>query len=685
MSQGKVGLPANAYTPLKEGEKYIPVIPASETVAEITKRSVITGIIMAILFSFAAAYLGLKVGQVFEAAIPIAILAVGMSVIFKKRKNTILENVIIQSIGSASGVIVAGGIFVIPALYILDLNPSLLHTFIVTALGGSLGVLFLIPLRKFFCVEEHGNLPFPEATATTEILVTGEAGGEHAKVLVTSMLVGGFYDFIAEVIHLWDKHLSSAKLLFGLGEKLADKAKMVFKIDALAALLGLGYIIGIKYSAIIVGGSILSYLVLVPAFFFIGQHIPEVIYPGTQIIANMDEVMLFDTYVRPIGIGAIACAGIIGILKNGKVIIGSFSVGFREIFKGKSDAPTTDTERTQKDLPMKTIVWGSLLISALIFIFFLTLSSVKISIISLLLILILCFLFTMVAARAIAIVGINPVSGMTLVTLIISSVILVNVGLSGTQGMIVALLVGTVVCTSLSMSGAFITDLKIGYWLGSTPLSQQKYKFIGVLVSAFSVSLAILLINEAFGFVLPSGVTNPEVPAPQGNLMAAIISSLMSNEPVPWMLYGLGVIIAVMLEMVGVAPLAFALGMYLPIQLNVPLLIGGFLAWLVSRSSKDEELGKQRRERGTLIASGFIAGGALMGVLGAVMNLDQIGTPVRFISVGVEYVMDAGRWIRGDEAAWFIEYGQIISLIAFIGLCTYLYLDAKNAASNKNK
>jgi len=679
MEQVKKGLPENAYTPLKEGEEYIPVIPASKTVAEITNRSVIAGIIMAILFSFADAYLGMKVGQVFEAAIPIAILAVGMSLIFKQRKNTILENVIIQSIGGASGAVVAGGIFVLPALYILDLNPSLIHSFIVTALGGMLGILFLIPFRKYFCMEEHGNLPFPEATATTEILVTGETGGNQAKVLVTSMIIGGLYDFIVEVIYLWDKHLSSAKLFLGLGERLVEKARFVIKIDAVAALLGLGYIIGIKYSAIIVGGSVLSYLVMVPAFFFLGQHIPEALYPGTIPIRDMDVVTIFGTYVRPIGIGAIACAGIIGILKNGKIIISSFAVGFRELFKGK-DQPTTikeETQRTQLDISMKTIIIGSLIITALVFIFFLTISSFTVSLVTLLIILVLCFLFTMVAARAIAIVGVNPVSGMTLVTLIISSVILVNVGLSGSSGMIIALLVGAVVCTSLSVSGAFITDLKIGYWLGSTPRHQERYKFIGVLVSAISVSIAILLINEAFGFVLPSGVSNPEVPAPQGNLMAAIISSLMSNQPVPWLLYGLGVLIAIMLEMVGVAPLAFALGMYLPIELNAPLLIGGFLGWLVAKSSKVEKISKARKERGTLIASGFIAGGALMGVLGAALRLDQIGTPVRFISVGIGYFQQAGKWVQASPAAWFVEYGEWISLIAFIGLCAYLYFDAK--------
>ncbi len=680
MEPKKVGLPDNAYTPLKKGEKYQPIIPANSTTAEITYRSVITGLIMAVLFSFAAAYLGMKVGQVFEAAIPIAILAVGMSVLYKKRKNTLLENVIIQSIGAASGTVVAGGIFVIPALYILNLNPSLINTFVVTSLGGMLGILFLIPLRKYFCMDEHGNLPFPEATATTEILVTGETGGTEAKVLVTSMLIGGLYDFIVEVIHLWDKHLSSAKLLLGLGQKLADKAKMVFKLDALAALLGLGYIIGIKYSAIIVGGSVLSYLVMVPAFYFLGQHVPDIIYPGKQLIASMDEITIFGTYVRPIGIGAIACAGIIGILKNGRIILSSFSVGFREILKGKSQIAMEKPERTQMDLSMKTIVVGSLLIAVSVFIFLLTLTSLKISVVSLIIILILCFLFTMVAARAIAIVGVNPVSGMTLVTLILSSIILVNMGLSGPKGMVLALLVGAVVCSSLSVSGGFITDLKIGYWLGATPRNQERFKFLGVLVSAASVSFAILLINEAFGFVLPNGVTNPDVPAPQGNLMAAIISSLMAKEPVPWLLYGLGAIIAFMLEMVGVAPLAFALGMYLPIQLNVPLLIGGSLAWLVGRSSKKESVTKLRKDRGTLIASGFIAGGALMGVLGAVFHLDQIGTPVRFISVGVKYVQAANRWVTGAPAQWFIDYGQWISLIAFIGLCSYVYFDAKRGA-----
>ena len=694
------GLPANAYTPLKKGEEYTPYIPSNQSPHEVTFRSVGIGVIMAIVFSFAACYLGLVAGQVFEAAIPIAILAVGMAGLYARR-STILENVIIQSIGSASGVVVAGAIFTLPALYILGLEVNLLHTFIACTLGGFLGILFLIPLRRFFCVEEHGNLPFPEATATTEILTTGETGGQSAVVLVISMIVGGLYDFFVEAMHVWPKALRTDVLIPKIGAVLGEKARWVLKLDATAALFGLGYIVGLKYASIIAAGSILSFLVFLPLIFHFGQHIPGIIPPGSIPIADMSELQIFTNYVQKIGIGAIAMAGFLGIAKMSKIIVSSFKVGLQEMTHG---AHSSSQKRTDLDIRIKWVVAmiaGTIMTTFVAFWIFAAPAggigfSLKAALVGVFIIASLAFLFTPVAARATAIVGVNPVSGMTLITLIISSLILLAVGLSGTVGMTVALIMGCVVCTALSTSGAFVTDLKIGYWLGATPRNQQRWKFLGVVVSAISVSLAILLIHKAYGFTLGGGILNggapnPTIPAPQGNLMAVIIKSLMIESQIPYLLYAMGALIAILLEMIGISPLAFALGMYLPIQINMPLLVGGIIAHLVSKKSKNikNERESSPRERGTLIASGFIAGGALMGVAGAFLNLNEIGKPVRFISVGVKFIQetiaDTGKsiWHAGAHLPYYDSIiGQLISLAAFIGLCLFCYY---YAVGKKNK
>ncbi|MBN1781455.1 oligopeptide transporter, OPT family [bacterium] len=695
-SQEIKGLPSNAYTPLKKGETYVPYVPADKSMHEITARSVIIGVVMAIVFSFAACYLGLVAGQVFEAAIPIAILAVGLASRFTRR-STILENVIIQSIGSASGVVVAGAIFTLPALYILGLKANLLHTFIACTLGGTLGVLFLIPLRRYFCVEEHGNLPFPEATATTEILTTGETGGKSAVVLVVSMIVGGVYDFLVEAMHVWPKALRTDVLLGRAGSALADKARWVFKLDATAALFGLGYIVGVKYASIIAAGSILSFLVFLPLIFHFGQHIPAVVPPGSIPIADMSELQIFSNYVQKIGIGAIAMAGFLGIAKMGKIIVSSFKVGLQEIGHGMQGSTTQ--VRTDTDMRIKwviVLIAGTILAALAAFWIFASPAgstgfAFKAAGIGILIVVLLSFLFTPVAARATAIVGVNPVSGMTLITLIISSLVLVSIGLTGNVGMTVALIMGCVVCTALSTSGAFVTDLKIGYWLGATPRNQQRWKFLGVVVSALSVSLAILLIHKAYGFtvgggILEGGVPNPAIPAPQGNLMAVIIKSLMIESQIPYLLYGMGALIAILLEMIGISPLAFALGMYLPIQINMPLLVGGIVSHMVNKKSEkmQESPESSPKERGTLIASGFIAGGALMGVLGAILNLQidwaNIGKPIRFISVGVKFAMqtmaETGKtvWDIGEHLHYYDTIaGQLISFAAFLALCVFCY------------
>ncbi|MBC7361406.1 MAG: oligopeptide transporter, OPT family [Candidatus Aminicenantes bacterium] len=665
METSKKSLPPEAYRELAPGEKYTPLVPADKIIPEVTTRSVLWGLFMALFFTFSMAYLGLKVGTVPEAAIPIAILAVGIGYTYS-RKNTILENVIIQSIGAASGALVAGAIFTIPALFIIGLPIDIFKIFLSTFLGGCLGILFLIPLRRYFCVEQHGKLPFPEATATTEILVSGEGGGAQAKPLILGVIVSGLYEFLAIGIRLWNEVITFRFLPFM--DKLAEKSRMVLKIDALSAFLGLGYVIGLRYNAIIVAGGLLSHFGFIPIIWFLGQHFPEAIYPGKIPISQMSEVQIFSTYVRNIGIGAIFMAGVIGIIKSMPIMVRSFSLGFSEILKGKQAGGSNETIRTERDLKMSTIIAGLILTSIALFLYFLWISNIKFALIGVIICLLLSFLFTTVAANAIAIVGTNPVSGMTLITIILSSVILIGAGLSGKEGMAVALLIGAVVCTALSVSGSFITDLKIGYWIGATPRNQERFKFTGILVSALTVGVAIFILDKAFSF--QSGA----LAAPQANLMAAVIKSLMSREPVTWLLYGIGAAVAIVAELSKIPPLAFALGMYLPLHLTTPLLLGGFLSYLVKNSTKDKELAEKRHNRGMLISSGFIAGGALMGIVLAVLKLANLD---HYVSLGIPMVMENGRWVDGPPAAWFSQYGEIISLVAFIVLIGFVYWQSK--------
>jgi len=667
METSRKSLPPEAYQELPPGRSYTPFVPADQALAEVTTRSVIWGLFMSLFFTFSIAYLGLKVGTVPEAAIPIAILAVGIGYGYR-RKSTILENVIIQSIGAASGALVAGAIFTIPALYILGLPTDIVKIFLSTFLGGALGILFLIPLRRYFCVEQHGKLPFPEATATTEILVTGESGGAQAKALVLGIAVSGVFEFLAIGVRAWNELITFRFLPFM--DRLAVKTKMVLKVDALSAFLGLGYVIGLRYNAVIVAGGLLSHFAFIPAIWFLGQHLPGPLYPGTVPISEMSEVQIFTTYARSIGIGAIFMAGVLGIIKSMPVMVRSLSVGFREIFKGRTAGAAAAAKRTDRDLKMSTIILGLLATATGLFLYFLWISNVKFALIGTVICVVLAFLFTTVAAYAIAIVGTNPVSGMTLITIILSSVILIGAGLSGEQGMAVALLIGAVVCTALSISGSFITDLKIGYWLGATPRNQERFKFTGVLISALTVGVAIYILDRAFSF--QSGT----LAAPQANLMAAVIKSLMSREPVTWLLYGIGASVTIVAELAKVPPLAFALGMYLPLPLTTPLLVGGFLSHLVKKSTKDAALAEKRHNRGTLIASGFIAGGALMGIVLAVLKLSNLD---RFVSWGIPLVEEAGRGVAGTPRAWFNAYGEVISLVAFVLLIGFVYWDARRA------
>jgi putative OPT family oligopeptide transporter len=668
--QNKMDLPKNAYSELKPGEKYMPIIESSKSIHEVTFRSVGWGIFMAVLFSAAAVYLGLKVALVFEAAIPISILAVGLSSVFWRR-STILENVILQSIGAASAAVAAGAIFVLPAIYILGLDKTVginvFKLFIVAMFGGFLGILFLIPFRKYFVSDMHGKFPFPEATATTEVLVTGEKGGKHAITLVLAAGFAAVMDFLILSARTWVEEIHSTMVSFGAD--FYEKTKMVLKVDILASLTGLGYIIGLRYTAVIVAGSFVSWFILIPIISHIGAYITVIVPPAsTKLISVMSADDIFKIYVQKIGIGAIAAAGIIGIIKSSKVIIGAFTKGFKEMFS-KIDTSEKKSIRTDKDLKMSTNILGIgfIAIAILFFFKFAILNSTgapwKLSFIALIVVLIIGFLFTSVAARAIAIVGTNPVSGMTLMTLILTSVVMSAVGLTGDYGMLSALLIGGVVCTSLSVAGAFITDLKIGYWIGSTPWNQERFKFIGVLVSAITATLVIILLQKTEGFIVSAQHPSP-LPAPQATAMAAVLKAFMSAENVPWILFGLGVIIALIMEMAAVPTLAFALGMYIPQQYNVPLMLGGLISYLLVKMSKDKEIGQARREKGTLIASGFIAGGAIIGVISALLKLPKW-----------DVILNTG---LADK-----PIGQLFALLAYVLVLAYIFFFAWRV--NKNK
>lgn len=622
------GLPENAYRELKEGEEYKPIMSPNKSYPEVTPWSVFMGIVMTVIFSAAAAYLGLKVGQVFEAAIPIAIIAVGLSGALK-RKNALGENVMIQSIGASSGAIVAGAIFTLPALYILqakypELTVDFAKVFMSSLLGGVLGILFLIPFRKYFVSDMHGKYPFPEATATTQVLVSGESGGSGAKVLLVSGLIGGLYDFIVSTFGYWSEVFTSRVLPYG--EVIADKAKMVFKLNVGAAVLGLGYIIGFKYSFIISCGSMLVWFVIVPLMnLLFGGEVIDLMGTGiATTISEMSPEQIFREYGRHIGIGGIATAGVIGIIRSAGIIKSAFGLAAKEL-KGGTDS-TASTVRTQKDLPMKIVAIGIIvtLVVTFLFFYFGVVDNLLHAVIAIIVVGVIAFLFTTVAANAIAIAGTNPVSGMTLMTLILASVVMVAAGLKGTAGMTAALIIGGVVCTALAVAGAFITDLKVGYWLGSTPIKQQSWKFLGTLVAAATVGGVMIILNKTYGFVGENALV-----APQANAMAAVIEPLMSGGGAPWLLYGIGAIISIALAFLGVPALAFSLGMFIPLELNLPLMVGGAIAWFVSTRSKQEKLNTARKERGTLIASGFIAGGALMGVVSALIRFAGFNLTVK--------------------------------------------------------
>lgn len=647
MEEKRTTLPENAQRELKPGEKYEPLLSPQKNYPEVTPYSVCVGLVMVIIFSAAAAYLGLKVGQVFEAAIPIAIIAVGLTSALGKNGG-LGQNVIIQSIGGCSGAVVAGAIFTLPAIYILGVEVNFMQMFLSSLLGGILGILFLIPFRKYFVKEMHGKYPFPEATATTQVLVSGEGGGNNAKTLILSGLVGGLYDFIIATFGAWSETITTT--VTSVGQHIADKAKVVLKLNTGAAVLGLGYIVGLKYAFIICCGSFLVWLVIIPLMNLIwGGQVIDLMNSGiAQTIGDMSADQIFKEYARHIGIGGIATAGIIGIIKSFGVIKSAVGLAAGEFTK-KPGAKAEACDRTDEDMPMKSIVFGIVIALLAIFAFFAlggVVENIWQALVGVLIVGIISFLFTTVAANAIAIVGSNPVSGMTLMTLIIASLILVAVGLKGNAGMAAALVIGGVVCTALSVAGSFVTDLKIGYWIGTIPKKQEIWKFAGVAVAAATVCGVMLVLNKTFGFTGDNALV-----APQANAMAAVIQPLMNGGGAPWVLYGIGALIAIILTMCKIPALPFALGMFIPIDLNLPLLVGGGISWFVGSRSKDAKVNAERQEKGTLIASGFIAGGALMGVVSAIL---------KFANVNV-YLTD-----------WQAMYGEAIAIIPYIALIVFM-------------
>lgn len=645
------GLPENAFRELAADEQYVPVMKPAHDQQEVTPYSVGMGLLMAIVFSAAAAYLGLKVGQVFEAAIPIAIIAVGLSQALKK-KNALGQNVIIQSIGACSGVIVAGAIFTLPALYILqasypDIAVEFYQIFLSSLLGGILGILFFIPFRKYFVKDMHGKYPFPEATATTQVLVSGQVaaneGGGQAKTLIIASLIGGVYDYIVATFGWWAETVTTTAA--GWGQALMEKTKLVLSCNTGAALLGLGYIVGLKYAFVIFAGSVFVWWVIIP---LLGTY-------GSPEFMAMTPDALFKDYARMIGIGGIAMAGVIGIIKSWPIIRQAVGLAGRE-FKG--GAKTAKEVRWQTDISMKHVVFfiAIALLAVLIFFWFGVINTFWQALVAWIVVTIIAFLFTTVAANAIAIVGSNPVSGMTLMTLIIASAIFVAIGLSGTSGIVASMVIGGVVCTALSMAGGFVTDLKVGYWLGSTPKKQETWKFLGTLVSAATVGGVIIVLNKVYGFSGDNALV-----APQANAMAKVIEPLMMGGDTPWILYMTGAILALLLNWLGVPALAFCLGMFIPLSLNTPMLVGGAVAYFVGKSSKDKATADARRDRGTLIASGLIAGGALFGVFAAI---------TRFC--GFEYTTPGSEGLT-----------QILGLVFYAFIIAYLYLDSKKAKALK--
>jgi putative OPT family oligopeptide transporter len=651
-------LPENAYRPLGAKELYLPIVPAEANLPEITLRSVMWGTAFCVIFSVASAYSALKVGQGMEAAIPISILAIGLARMYRRR-STVLENMIITGMGGASAAVVSGAVFTVPALYALHLDPHPVQTIFICLAGGCLGILFLIPLRRYFVREMHGKLPFPEATAITEVLVTGEKGGSQARLLLQATVIAAIYDFFVTTFHVWKEYLNFQ--FVPAVKSLAERGRMVFNFDAVSFILGLGYVMGLRVALIFCAGGVLVNFVLVPIIWFIGSHMGDVtVYPATIPVSHMGASDIYRNYVRFIGVGAIASAGLVGIIKSLRVVAGSFGIALHAFRHG--EAP--HMERTDRDVPIVTILLGVVLGAIAVAVFFgnLHVSWTVVSV-GLLLTLVFSFFFTTVAANAIATTANNPASGMTLLTVIVSAVVLLKFGLSGTTGIFFVMALAGMVCVALCSSGQFITDLKAGYWIGSTPAAQEKVKFIGVVASAITAGLTIILLAKAFQFgeAMP-GDPRQVLVAPQASALKAVVSGFMSGQPAPYILFGIGAMVTVVLEMLGLSSMVFALGIYLPLQLTTPILAGGFLSHLVNKRGEKigGEPGKSVRERGIILAGGLMAGGALGGVIGAALRV--------LPSFKEEWI----------QTPFYenVPVSQTVSALAFVGLCLYVWFSS---------
>jgi putative OPT family oligopeptide transporter len=681
-----VRLPENAFRPLAEGERYEPVVPADHAVPEVTPRSIIQGFLWSIVFSAAATYIVLKLGQGIESAIPISILAVGFSVLavklLKSRPSTLLENINVLAIGATSGIIAGGSVFTMPAIYILGLEgrSSFFQIFLVPLLGAFLGIFFLAPFRRYFVRDLHGRLPFPEGRATTEILVAGKRGGRSAIVLSYSAAAAAFFDFVGPSMHAWAENFSTGAIGFLSG--FTQNVKAVFTMNTSAAVLGLGYIMGLDYASIIMAGSMVSFLVLVPLFAYLGQFAPQAISAGALPLAQMAPEAIFKAYVQPIGIGGIFAAGVLSILKMSPVIVQAIRQAFGEVSRlVQGGGPAEEGLRTDRGLPMSRILVGIVVtgLGVLTYFRFSVLADEanagSLALVSTGLTLLIAFLFAAVSAWAIAMISITPISGMTLTTLIVTAVALSALGLRGESGMLQTLLIGGVVCTALSMSGSLVTQYKIAYWLGATPRRIEVWNMLGSVAASAATTAVILLMAHVYGFSPGPGHPNP-LPAPQPNAMAAVLRGVMGSSGAPWFLYGLGSVFAVASEMCGVSGLAFALGMYLPMELNSPLVLGAAVAWLLQRSSPDKRHAAARHEKGTLIASGFIAGGALIGVFAAVLRFfeDRWHTSG---SLGPDEVIVPDLTKVAGIGQWLSEWGNWLGLVVFLGLAAWVYWDSR--------
>jgi putative OPT family oligopeptide transporter len=676
VNQQDVSLPDNAFRELNPDETYESVVPAQGKVQEISARSVAQGFFWSIIFSAAATYIALKLGQGIESAIPISILSVGFSVFavkfMKSRASTLLENVNVLAIGATSGIVAGGSVFTMPAIYILGLESrsSFFQIFLVPLLGALLGIFFLAPFRRYFVRDLHGKLPYPEGRATTEILMAGKRGGHSAIVLSYSALTAAVFDFLGPSMRAWAETFSTGAI--GAMSNFTNMYKAVFTMNTSAAVLGLGYIMGLNYAAIILAGSFVSFFVLVPLFAYLGQFIPGAIAVGATPLSQMPAAEIFSQYVRPIGIGGIFAAGIISIVKMSPVIIQATRQAMGEIgHLVRRKGVEVAVERTDRSLPMSAVLLGIAGTGIIVLLYFRfsvlagMSGATKIALTSVLLTLVIAFLFAAVSAWAIAMISITPISGMTLTTLIVTAVALSALGLSGESGMLQVLLIGGVVCTALSMSGSLVTQYKIGYWLGATPKRIEISNMLGAIAASASTTAVILLMSKVYGFSPGPAHANP-LPAPQPNAMAAVLRGMMGALGAPWFFYALGAVFAAVVAMCGISALAFALGMYLPMELNSPLVLGAAAAWFLQRSSKNKELNKARHEKGTLIASGFIAGGALVGVLAALLRFIEDSWQV---SVIPDLVKILGPWLD--------EWSNWLGLVMFLLLAIGLYVDAR--------